>query len=190
MEQRYFQIENIQTRNDEDNKDLFIEGYFSVFNSNYAVWDGVTESIAPGAFDESIHDDVRALFNHNTDLILGRTSNNTLELRQDDHGLWGRIKINPNDTDAMNAYERVARGDVTGCSFGFDIESETRTVSDDGSVHYTINKVSPLYEISPCVFPAYEATHIDARHLNEENIKKRMHEEWKMRMKNRLKGVE
>ena len=66
MEQRYFQIENIQTRNDED-KNLYIEGYFSVFNSNYAVWDGVTESIAPGAFDESIHDDVRALFNHNTD---------------------------------------------------------------------------------------------------------------------------
>lgn len=187
MEQRYFQIENIQTRNDED-KNLYIEGYFSVFNSDYTVWDGVTESIAPGAFDESIHGDVRALFNHNTDLILGRTTNGTLELRQDDHGLWGRIKVNPNDTDAVNAYERVARGDVTGCSFGFDIESETRTVSDDGSVHYTINKVSPLFEVSPCVFPAYEATHIDARHKNEENIKKREHEEWQMRMKAKLKG--
>ena len=111
-----------------------------------------------------------------------------MELRQDDHGLWGRIKINPNDTDAVNAYERVARGDVTGCSFGFDIESETRTVSDDGSVHYTINKVSPLFEVSPCVFPAYEATHIDARGRNEENIKKREHEEWKMRMLSRVKG--
>lgn len=188
MEQRYFQIEDVQTRNDEDTKDLFIEGYFSVFNSNYNVWEGVTESIAPGAFDESIHDDVRALFNHNTDLILGRTTNGTLELRQDDHGLWGRIKVNPNDTDAVNAYERIARGDVTGCSFGFDIESETRTVSEDGSVHYTINKVSPLYEVSPCVFPAYEATHIDARHKNEENIRKREHEEWQMRMKAKLKG--
>lgn len=188
MEQRYFQIENIQTRNDEDTKDLFIEGYFSVFNSDYEVWEGVTESIAPGAFDESIHDDVRALFNHNTDLILGRTTNNTLELRQDDHGLWGRIKINPNDTDAVNAYERIARGDVTGCSFGFDIESETRTVSDDGSVHYTINKVSPLFEVSPCVFPAYQATHIEARHRDEENIKKREHEDWIVRMKTKLKG--
>lgn len=188
MEQRYFHIEDIQTRNAEDSNDLFIEGYFSVFNSNYEVWDGVTESIAPGAFDESIHDDVRALFNHNTDLILGRTTNGTLELRQDDHGLWGRIKINPNDTDAMNAYERVARGDVTGCSFGFDIGDETRTVSEDGHVHYTINKVSPLFEISPCVFPAYEATHIDARHIDEENIKKREHEEWKMRMLSKLKG--
>ena len=187
MEQRYFQIENIQTRNDED-KNLYIEGYFSVFNSNYAVWDGVTESIAPGAFDESIHDDVRALFNHNTDLILGRTTNGTLELKQDDHGLWGRIKINPNDSDAVNAYERVARGDVTGCSFGFGIESENREVAEDGSVHYTILKVNPLAEVSCCVFPAYQATHIDARHVNEENIKKREHEEWQMRMKAKLKG--
>lgn len=187
MEQRYFQIEDIQTRNNEDN-DLFIEGYFSVFNSNYEVWDGVTESIAPGAFDESINGDVRALFNHNTDLVLGRTTNGTLELRQDDHGLWGRIKINPNDTDAMNAYERVARGDVTGCSFGFDIEDETRTVSDDGSVHYTINKVNPLFECSVCVFPAYQATHIEARHMNEENIQKREHEEWVLKMKSKLKG--
>lgn len=187
MEQRYFHIEDCKTRSAEDGN-LFIEGYFSVFGSNYEVWDGVTESIAPGAFDDSIHDDVRALFNHNTDLILGRTTNGTLELRQDDHGLWGRIKVNPNDTDAVNAYERVARGDVTGCSFGFDIESETREVSDDGSVHYTINKVSPLYEVSPCVFPAYEATHIDARGKNEENIKKREREEWKVRMLSKLKG--
>lgn len=187
MEQRYFHIENIQTRNDEGN-DLFIEGYFSVFNSNYEVWDGVTESIAPGAFDESINGDVRALFNHNTDLVLGRTTNGTLELRQDDHGLWGRIKINPNDSDARNAYERVARGDVTGCSFGFEIEKESRTVSDDGSVHYTIEKVNPLLECSVCVFPAYQATHIDARGKGEENIKKREHEEWVLKMKAKLKG--
>ena len=188
MEKRFFQIENIQTRSAEDNGDLFIEGYFSVYNSIYNVWDGVTESIAPGAFDESMNGDVRALFNHNSDLILGRTTNGTLELRTDDHGLWGRIKINPNDTDAMNAYERIARGDVTGCSFGFDIESETRDVSDDGSVHYTINKVNPLFEVSCCVFPAYEATHIDTRHLSEENIKKREHTEWVERMKSKLKG--
>ena len=188
MEQRYYQIENLQTRSDEESKDLYIEGYFSVFNSNYEVWEGVTESIAPGAFDDVLNSDVRALYNHNDDLVLGRTTNGTFEIRQDDHGLWGRIKLNPNDTDAMNAYERVARRDITGCSFGFGIESETRTVSDDGTVHYTINKVNPLLECSICTFPAYEATHIDARHKNEENIQKRMHEEWQMRRKAKLKG--
>lgn len=188
MEQRYLSWHDIQTRSDENTEDLFIEGYFSVFNEIYNVWDGVTESIAPGAFTDSMNADVRALYNHNDDLILGRTTNGTLELRQDDHGLWGRIKLNRKDSDAVNAYERIARGDITGCSFGFDIEEETRTVSDDGSVHYTINKVNPLWEISPCVFPAYEATHVEARHLGEENIKKRMHEEWVLRMKSKLKG--
>ena len=188
MEQRYLNWQDIQTRSDENTEDLYIEGYFSVFNEIYNVWDGVTESIAPGAFTNSMNGDVRALYNHNTDLILGRTTNGTLELKQDDHGLWGRIKLNRKDSDAVNAYERIARGDITGCSFGFEIKSEERTVSDDGSVHYTIKEVDPLYECSPCVFPAYEATHVEARHLGEENIKKRMHDEWVIRMKTKLKG--
>ena len=188
MEERYLKLQNVETRNEAETGDLYLEGYFARFGDVYQVWEGVTESIAPGAFTDSINGDVRALYNHNTDLILGRTSAGTLELRQDELGLWGRIKLNQKDTEAVNIYERTARGDITGCSFGFEIEEETRTVSDDGSVHYTINKVSPLFEVSPCVFPAYEATHIDARGRNEENIKKREHEEWKMRMLSRVKG--
>lgn len=187
MENRYLKMSEIQTRSDEDNS-LVVEGYFSVFNEVYEVWDGVTESIAPGAFTNVLNDDVRALFNHNTDLILGRTTNGTLELRQDDKGLWGRIKLNPKDTDAVNAYERIARGDVTGCSFGFDIADEERTVTENGGVHYTIKEVNPLFEVSPCVFPAYEQTRIESRHMNEENIKKRELGEWKANMKKRIKG--
>ncbi len=80
-----------------------------MFNSIYELWAGATESIAPGAFDDSVSDDVRALYNHNTDIVLGRTSAGTMEIRQDSHGLWGRIRINRSDTDAMNAYARIAR---------------------------------------------------------------------------------
>lgn len=188
MEQRYLQMQDIQTRSDE-NDGLFIEGYFSVFGQNYAVWPGATESIRKGAFTEALKtDDVRALYNHNTDLVLGRVSAGTLELKQDDRGLWGRIKVNRNDTDAMNAYERIARGDITGCSFGFDIEEQIETISDDGSIHFELTKISPLYEVSPCVFPAYEATHIEARAKDVERIKERMNEAWKMRMMKKLKG--
>lgn len=190
MEQRYLHMHEIKTREDINSDDLYIEGYFSVFNEIYEVWDGATESIRQGAFTESVHDDVRALYNHNTDVILGRTTNGTLELRQDDKGLWGRIKLNKKDSEAVNVYERIARGDITGCSFGFDIEKEERTISEDGSVHYEIVKVKPLYEVSPCVFPAYEATRIDARGKDIANIKKRKHEEWVMRMKSKLKGEE
>lgn len=190
MEQRYLHMHEIKTREDINSDDLYIEGYFSVFDEIYEVWDGATESIRQGAFTESVHDDVRALYNHNTDVILGRTTNGTLELRQDDKGLWGRIKLNKKDSEAVNVYERIARGDITGCSFGFDIEKEERTISEDGSVHYEIVKVKPLYEVSPCVFPAYEATRIDARGKDIANIKKRKHEEWVMRMKSKLKGEE
>lgn len=188
MEQRYLKMHDIETRQDENSNDLYVEGYFSVFDEVYNVWEGATESIRAGAFTESINGDIRALYNHNTDVILGRTTSGTLELRQDDKGLWGRIKLNKKDTEAVNVYERIARGDITGCSFGFDIEKEERTVSEDGSVHFEIVKVNPLYEVSPCVFPAYEATRIEARGKELENMKKRQHDVWVEQMKSRLKG--
>ena len=188
MEQRYLKMHEITTRSDESSNELIVEGYFSVFNEVYEVWEGATESIRQGAFTESMNGDVRALYNHNTDVILGRTSAGTLELRQDDKGLWGRIKLNPKDSEAVNVYERIARGDITGCSFGFDIEKEERTITDNGDVHFEIVKVNPLWEVSPCVFPAYEATRINARGKDIENMKKRELEAWKMRTKARLKG--
>ena len=187
MEQRYLQMHDIQTRSEDGSDEKIVEGYFAVFDEIYNVWPGVTESIRQGAFDESVSQDVRALYNHNTDAILGRVSAGTLQLKQDSHGLWGQIKINSKDTDAVNVYERIARGDITGCSFGFDIESEERDIREDGSVHYTITKVNPLFEVSPCVFPAYEATNISSRGRDLEEIKKRSLQAWKDQMLERVK---
>lgn len=164
-----------------------IEGYFSVFNSIYEIAPGMTESVAPGAFTNSLSNDVRALTNHDTTLVLGRTKAHTLELREDAHGLWGHIDINPNDADAMNLYERVKRGDVDQCSFGFDIRSEDTDIREDGSVHWTIRDVE-LYEVSCCTFPAYEETNISARNAERENILKRKRETWKTEMLKKLKG--
>lgn len=169
----------------EDSENLSIEGYFAVFNSNYDMGYGMSESIAPGAFDETISDDVRALINHDTTLVLGRTAAHTLELRQDEHGLWGRITINPKDSDAMNLYERVKRGDVNQCSFGFDINEEETEFLENGDVHWTIKSVK-LYEVSCCTFPAYEETSIAARKKDAEELKKRSLEAWKEKMRNRI----
>lgn len=187
MENRYYQMHDIKTRSEDESGERIVEGYFAVFDEIYTVWPGVTESIRAGAFDESISQDVRALYNHNTDQILGRVSAGTLTLKQDSHGLWGQIKINSKDTEAVNVYERIARGDITGCSFGFDIESEERDIHEDGSVHYTITKVNPLFEVSPCVFPAYEATNISSRGRDLDEIKKRSLQAWKDQMVERLK---
>lgn len=171
----------------EDGENLSIEGYFAVFNSNYEIAPGMSESIAPGAFSKTLSGDIRALINHDTTLVLGRTKANTLQLREDNHGLWGHIDVNPNDTDAMNLYERVKRGDVDQCSFGFDILREETDFRDDGSVHWTIREVE-LYEVSPCTFPAYEETNISARAKEREDLLKRKNEAWKDAILKKLKG--
>lgn len=187
MEKRYLKMHDIETRSDDDGS-LYIEGYFAVYGDIYEVWSGATESIAEGAFDESIHGDVRSLYNHNMDIVLGRTSAGTLELKTDSHGLWGKVKLNRNDSDAMNAYERIKRGDVTGCSIGFDIAEEETEYRDDGTIHWTLKKIDPLYEVSPCVFPAYEATSIAARGKEVNQIKKRRKKAWETEMLKKLKG--
>ena len=171
----------------EEGDDLFIEGYFAVFNSNYEICTGLSESIAPGAFTNTLSDDVRALINHDTTLVLGRNKANTLELKEDSRGLWGKIKVNPKDSDAMNLYERVKRGDVDQCSFGFDIIREDTEFREDDSIHWTIREVK-LYEVSCCTFPAYEDTSISARSLQAEEIKKRKSEAWKGSLLKKLKG--
>ena len=170
----------------EDGEDLRIEGYFAVFNSNYDIGPGMSESIAPGAFKNTLADDIRALVNHDTTLVLGRTSAHTLELREDERGLWGRISINPKDTDAMNLYERVKRGDVSQCSIGFEIVREDTEISEDGSVHWTIQEVR-LYEVTCCTFPAYKETNISAREAQRDEFLKRRLESWRTKMKARLK---
>ena len=175
-----------QTREADDGS-RHIAGYFSVFNSNYEIGPGMSESVAPGAFSNSLAGgDIRALTNHDTTLVLGRTKAHTLELREDERGLWGDITINPNDGDAMNTWERVNRGDVDQCSFGFEIVSEDTEYRDDGSVHWTIREVN-LYEVSVCTFPAYEATSISARAAERDELKRRRLQAWKEKTKEVLK---
>lgn len=175
-----------QTR--EDGEDLIIEGYFAVFNSIYEIAPGMTESVAEGAFDDQTDRDVRALTDHDSTLVLGRTKAGTLELRQDEVGLWGRVAINPKDSDAVNTYERVKRGDVDQCSFGFEIVDEEAEYRDDGSVHWTIKQVK-LHEVSVCTFPAYSDTHVSARSAEREEMNIRKKEAWKKRMEEKLNGI-
>lgn len=185
--QRVMRTASTQFSTRDDNGKLAIEGYFAVFDSVYEIAPGMTESIAQGAFDNTLSGDIRALINHDTTLVLGRTKAGTLQLRTDSHGLWGHIDINPNDTDAMNLYNRVQRGDVDQCSFGFDILNEETDYREDGSIHWTIKEVE-LYEVSPCTFPAYAETSIAARSKQRDEIIKRRNEAWKAEMLTKLKG--
>lgn len=182
---RVLQLRSGEFKTREDGDEPVIEGYFAVFNSNYEMWEGASESIAEGAFDSSLSGDIRALTNHDTTLVLGRTKANTLELKSDSHGLWGRVRVNPKDSDAMNTYERVKRGDVSQCSIGFIVRSEETDFSADGDIHWTITDVE-LFEVSVCTFPAYEETGISARRRDADELKKRAAEAWKLKMHGRL----
>lgn len=132
-------------------------GYAAIFNSLFDTgwW---SESIAPGAFKKSIAkgDDVRALFNHDPSLILGRTPR-TLTLTEDDKGLFCRIT--PPDTQlGRDLLISIERGDITQMSFGFNILGETVDKTGD-KTHFTITEAE-LFDVSPVTYPAYTATEI------------------------------
>ena len=175
-----------ETREDGDEHVPHISGYFASFSDIYEIAPGMTESIAKGAFSRTLGGDIRALVNHDTTLVLGRTKAHTLDLKEDEHGLWGDVTINPKDVDAMNLYERVKRGDVDQCSFGFEIVGEETDYRPDGSIHWTLTDVE-LHEVSACTFPAYKETNISARCAERDEIKARDLEAWKNKMKEAVK---
>ncbi|EGW36470.1 HK97 family phage prohead protease [Desulfosporosinus sp. OT] len=174
-----------QFRAAEDNGEKFIEGYFATFGGVYELWPGATESVDAHAFDGALADDIRALIDHETRLVIGRNKAATLELKVDARGLWGHVKMNQSDQDAMNLYARVERGDVDQCSFGFDILEEETEWREDGTVHWTVKRVK-LYEVSVVTFPAYEDTSIAARKKDYDQIKTRQVQAWQSKTRERL----
>lgn len=155
---------NLELRAKEDRPANQIAGYFSVFDSEYNMGNGITERIDKNAFKKSLEEDdgsIRCLWNHDSNIVLGRTGNGTLRLMLDEHGLYGEIDVNEEDSDAMNALARIKRGDVSQCSIGFEILSQDITETEEGAL-FTIRDAK-LWEVSPVTFPAYKATSCEAR---------------------------
>lgn len=188
MEKRTLSLQNMEKR--EENGKIYLRGYFARFNEPYKVCEGWVETISPGSFARYLatEGDVKALWNHNHDLVLGSRANGTLVLEETSEGLYGTVEINQNDRAAMDAYARIERGDVSGCSFGFDCQVDQFT-EEDGTYRTVIREVYPLYEVSPCVFPAYESTSIEARARLDamKAQKERDNELWRDSMRNKLR---
>ena len=127
------------------------------------------EIIERGALDNADLKDVRFLVNHNTDMIpLARSRNNnansTMQMSVDDEGMAIRVNLDTeNNSDAKNLYSAIKRGDITGMSFMFNIDSEEW--EDLESEHPTrrIKEIGRVLEVSAVTFPAYDATEISAR---------------------------
>ena len=169
QKRKAYMATQFQTREEQESGDLILSGYFIKFDEETELWPGYFEVIKRESVEKAIKDaDIRALFNHDHSLVLGRTGNDTVRLGVDDVGLFGDIIINKDDPQAVGAYARVQRGDVIGCSFGFfpiKINTEER---DDGSYLDTILDLE-IFEVSPCTFPAYPQTEIAARQKDFES---------------------
>lgn len=186
-----YRTSHVKFRERDENEELRIEGYFVVYDDETMLWDGVYEKIDRNAFEGELEKDIRALAGHDREKVLGRVKNNTLTLRSDEKGLWGSILINKDDPEAFSLYQKVKRGDIDQCSFGFIPTEEERESRSNGELF--IVKRCKLIEVSVVAFPAYENTSVSARKkaFEEEEKKKsvmRRKEELKERM-NELKSV-
>jgi HK97 family phage prohead protease len=152
--------ERLQTR--EENGKRYVEGYCLVYNSVWEVDRYLSEVIMPGAAKEAVTADVRALVNHDTTFVLGRTTPGTLTLKEDNHGLYAVVEINDNDQAAKDLAARVERGDVDGWSIGFDRWKTEYEQQPDGSLRRIIKWLN-IREVSVCTFPAYTATNASVR---------------------------
>jgi len=165
MEKRAFEIEKLEVRKAKDGKRT-ITGHAAVFNK---IADGgwFREQVAPGAFKDSIgKDDVRALWNHDPNFVLGRNTAGTLRLTEDERGL--AIEIDPPDTQAArDLLVSIERGDVSQMSFGFTTVRDSWERNKDDKDLRTLEKVQ-LWDVSPVTFPFYKDTDVAVR----------SHEQW------------
>src|SRR5699024_12335911 len=120
MEHRIMKMQNAKVR--EEGGKRYLEGYFSVFGEPYQVWDGWVETIERGAFARYLAtgEDVKVLWNHDSNIVLGSTGNETAAIREDETGLFGSVDINEADQEAVNGYACVPRRDVNVCTFDVD----------------------------------------------------------------------
>ncbi len=187
MERRFIERHVELRAEPEDGAQPTIEGYGAVYYdgtpaTEYVLWPGVVERIMAGAFDRAVReDDVRSLFNHNPDFVLGRRrpggDAQTLSLSVDATGL--RYAVRPPSTRG-DVVEAVRRGDVSGSSFMFSAESVWREIeNEDGSV-LTIREIVgvTLYEVGPVTFPAYEQTTAGVRSAERRSIEQEL-AEWR-----------
>ena len=130
--------------------------------TQFELWEGAVERIMPGAFADALRGqgDVRALFNHDPNLVLGSTAAGTLKLSDDPRGL--RYEIDPPDTQpARDLVQSIQRGDVKGSSFAFRVLDQ-QWKTEDGIDIRLIERVE-LFDVGPVTFPAYEATEAQLR---------------------------
>jgi hypothetical protein len=154
-----------------DDGSTIVRGYAAVFDSLSEDLGGFKEKIDNRAFDNVLNDDVVAVFNHDMNIIFGRTSSGTLKLSVDERGLVSEIKM-PNTTQAKDTIELMRRGDINKMSFGFIVDKDKWKESERGYVR-TVQEVKRLIDVSLVTRPAYTQTTAAVRSLDDYKKKKK-----------------
>ena len=148
-----------------------VEGYAALFNSTTTIGGWFDEMIEPGAFTEALQtSDIRALFNHDPNYILARSTAGTLEVTEDDKGLFYRFEV-PNSNFGNDFLEMLRRGDVSQSSFAFTVAKqrwEEEKMGEESKYKRVIEKVDQIYDVSPVTYPAYPETSVSARSKAQE----------------------
>lgn len=163
IERRSFKLDELRAT--ENGK---ITGHAAVFNAMSEEMFGFREQIKPGAFARAIKEkqDVRALWNHDSNHVLGRTKSGTLQLREDERGLLVDIDF-PDTQMARDLRESIKRGDVDQMSFSFRTVKDSWEYRQDGTIIRTLEDVD-LFDVSPVTYPAYPDTDVSARSIPDE----------------------
>ncbi|MCB1105948.1 MAG: HK97 family phage prohead protease [Cephaloticoccus sp.] len=171
--ERRFTVGEVELRA-EEGKPTVIRGYAALFGVRSSNLGGFIEVIEPGAFDGVLLDDIRALFNHDSNLILARSKNGsgTLKVGTDQKGLWYEFQPDEGQSYAADLVRAMKRGDVDQSSFAFSVARDGQAWEDskDGEKFVTIRtikKVAKLYDVSPVTYPAYPDTTVATRSLEE-----------------------
>lgn len=194
---RKIEIANIETRA-EDEKDMVVEGYATVFNTPYELfsWDDyiVSEQVDANAFDEADMSDVIMQYDHEG-RVFARVTNKTLELIVDKKGLKIRAHLGGTEL-GRQLYDEIRQGYITKMSFGFTVAEDKREITEDRENHITkvlrtITRIKKLYDVSAVSIPANDATDISARSYSEgviEGIRKELSERKKKIIRILLEG--
>lgn len=166
-ERRFVTCDRLEVVEERDGQPALIRGHAAVFNQLSEDLGGFREMIVPGAFAESIaEDDIRALFNHDPNIVLGRNKAGTLELAEDARGLAITIKPPPTSV-ARDLLVSIKRGDISQMSFGFRVkEGGQKWLRDGQNVIRTLSKLK-TFDVSPVTFAAYPQTDVGVRSLND-----------------------
>src|SRR5690606_18413162 len=166
IERRQYEMTDLEIRTDGEGKPVKIAGYAARFDKLSVPLYGCSERNRKGAFTKSLQrNNVKALWNHNSDFPLGSMKNGTLKLEEDDKGLRFELEL-PDTTWGRDAAESIRRGDTDGMSFGFEVVKDEWDNSDPKNVIRTLVEVN-LIEISPTPFPAYPSTSVSVRTAEE-----------------------